>query len=77
MKLLKSSLDRTNLACPSEWSARCEDGSEAVLSFRRGVLRVVHADLEILKTSLDQWDVSGYLSDEDLLFLLEKNSLLG
>lgn len=76
MRLKFSNLRRTNLGFPSEWKGKCSEDQDVVCSFRQGRLKVFSNGVLVLETWKDEWDISGYLSDEDLILLLTKNDLL-
>jgi len=76
MKIKISEFTRTNLGFPSEWKGKCIEGVAVILSFRHGKLKIFYDEKLLLDTHKDEWDISGYLSDEDLIFLLKKHDLL-
>lgn len=72
-----SSLVRKNLACPSLWEGKLDDERKVKCHFRTGLLEVYLDDKLVLSTfNKDEWDMGGYLSDEDLKSLLEKNNMI-
>jgi hypothetical protein len=75
-KLKFSSLTRTSLGTPSQWETTNDDGTKIVCHFRIGRLKIFVNGEEVLETSKDEWDISGYLSDEDLIKLLKKHDML-
>ena len=76
MQIKFSKIKRTNLACPSEWKGHNELDEEITLTFRYGRLKLISNGKMQLETSLDAFDLGGYLSDENLALLLEKHKLL-
>ena len=75
MKIRKETIIRKNLGFPSIFKAE-SDGGLILMNFRMGVLKIYLEDKLILETSKDQFDISGYLSDEDLLMILEREQLI-
>jgi hypothetical protein len=75
-KIKFSALKRTSLSCPSQWEITLDDGSKIRLHFRHGKLNLFINDKQQLETSKDDFDISGYLSDEDLYTLLAKHEIL-
>jgi len=76
MKIKFDSLVRTNLGFPSEWKGKDEKDEDIVLYFRHGVLKYIKKALVLHSCSRDGLDVSGYLSDEDLKLLLQRENLI-
>lgn len=76
MKIKISDFTRTHLGFPSEWKGKSVEGDDLVLSFRYGKLKILKEDKVLLETCKDAFDIGGYLSDEDLIYLLKKNDLL-
>lgn len=79
MKMFKikfNQLTRTNLGTPSLFEGTLEDGRKVKFHFRYGRLKVFVDEKEVLETCKDEFDVSGYLSDEDLKMLMKKHELL-
>lgn len=77
VKIKVANLKRTNLGTPSVWEGKTDDGKVLYLYFRHGRLRVeVDKAVVLSDASLDEFDVSGYLSDENLTILLRKHELL-
>lgn len=76
MKVRFSDFVRTNLGFPSEWKGKSIDGADVVFSFRHGRLKIFENSKLLLTASRDEFDISGYLSDEDLIVLLKKHDLL-
>lgn len=76
MKVKLTDIRRTNLGFPSEWKGKSVEGIELVLSYRYGRLKIFEDGKQTLETCKDDFDVGGYLSDEDLTSLLKKHDLL-
>lgn len=75
-KIKFSSLKRTNLGFPSEWKTTLEDGTQVRFHFRHGRLKLFLNEIQKLETSKDEFDISGYMSDEDLYALMAKHEIL-
>jgi hypothetical protein len=73
MKIDLTSLIRTNLGFPSEWKGKTVDGKEVKISYRYGKTKVSVNDVLVATLSIDQFDVGGYMDDEDLHKLLRTN----
>lgn len=71
-----STLTRTNLGFPSEWTGKTIDGDEVKISYRHGITRVLINKILFATLSLDQFDLGGFMSDETLLKLLNDNNLI-
>lgn len=76
MKLKIEDLTRTNMGFPSEWEGKCIEGKEVKLSYRYGHLKVHYDDKIILNTGKDEFDIGGYMSDEELAVILKDNDML-
>lgn len=76
MKIDFSSLVRTNLGFPSEWTGKTTDDSAVKISYRYGKTNVfINGSLKTTLT-LDPFDVGGYMDDHVLKKLLEESGLL-
>lgn len=75
-KIKFSALTRTNLGTPSVFEGKLENGSSVKFHFRYGRLKVFLDEKEVIETCKDEFDVSGYISDEDLKMLMKKHELL-
>ena len=75
-KIKFNQLTRTNLGTPSLFEGKLDDGRSVKFHFRYGRLKVFVDEVEMLETCKDEFDVSGYLSDEDLKQLMKKHELL-
>lgn len=76
MKIIFSTVERTNLGFPSEWRCKSEDGKDLKISYRYGVAKISYDNKLLLTLSIDQFDTGGYMDDETLESLLIKNGLL-
>ena len=78
IKIKFNSLVRTNLGFPSLFEGALEDGTKVKFHFRFGklTLTVNDAKIDLEHTSLDQFDVGGFLEDEDLKKLMKLNNIL-
>lgn len=75
-KIKFSSLTRISLATPSEFTGKLDNGDDVRFHFRHGRLKIFLNSNEIIQTEKDEFDLSGYLSDDDLKMLMRKHSLL-
>jgi hypothetical protein len=76
MKIIFSSLERTNLSCPSEWEGSSECAKPVRIHYRTGRISIyLDGKLEI-KTSKDDFDIASYMDDEDLKAILQREDLL-
>jgi hypothetical protein len=73
MKVDLTSLIRTNLGFPSEWKGKTADGKDVKISYRYGKTKLSVNDVIVATLSIDQFDVGGYMDDEDLHKLLRTN----
>jgi len=69
-------LTRTGLSCPCVWEGKCEKKQNVKITFRCGRLSVYYKDAMILEDGKDPFDISAYLSDEELLVLLKRHNLI-
>ena len=74
-KIKFSLLKRTNLGCPSIWEYDLDD-KHIKLHFRIGRFTHFINNTKIYEIERDQFDISGYMEDEDLYKLLAKYNLL-
>jgi hypothetical protein len=71
-----SDLKRTNLSCPCVWEGKCVKGKAVKITFRCGKLMIYYKDTFVLQDAKDDFDISAYLSDEELLVILKRNNLI-
>lgn len=76
MKIDFTSLVRTHLGFPSEWSALSTEGKKLKISYRYGRTKILVDDKVIATLSIDQFDVGGYMEDADLHKLLKANGYI-
>jgi hypothetical protein len=76
IKVKLETISRTNIGFPSEWTALTSNEEKIVLSYRYGKLNFIKDDQTIFQTEKHEFDLGGYMSDEDLLKLLKEQSLI-
>jgi len=76
MKIDFSSLVRTHLGFPSEWSGKTIDDKKIKISYRYGKTTISCEEKVVMILSIDQFDIGGYMDDADLKKLLNDNGLL-
>ena len=76
MKVVFSSLVRTNLGFPSEWGGKTVDEKEVKISYRCGRTKVIVEGKVVATLSIDQFDIGGYMDDHVLEKLLKDNGYL-
>jgi len=76
MNILFDSLKRTNTSFPSEWEGKTSENKTIKISYRCGEIKIFMDDELEMITEKDQFDIGGYLSDEELYVVLEREKLL-
>jgi len=76
VKINFSTLIRTHLGFPSEWTGVCENGEPVKISYRMGKTKIFHNEKLCAILSLDQFDIGGYMDDDTLKKLLSDNGLI-
>ena len=76
MKIRKETLKRTNIGFPSEFICETEEGKEVTISYRYGKIKIFLEGTLKEETEKDGFDIGGYLSDEDLMMVLERDGYI-
>ena len=64
-------LKRTHLGFPSEWVY-----NNVKISYRTGLIKIFVDGKLVFETSKDQFDVGGYMEDEELKHVLRRHNLV-
>jgi len=75
-KLDISKLKRTNFAHPSEWSLQTTNQEPVKISYRCGEIKIFIQNEHVETTSKDEWDIGGYMEDEELIEILKRDGFL-
>ena len=76
MKISKETIERTNLGFPSEFKCKTEEEKDVTITYRYGRIKIYLGETLHTETEKDEFDINGYISDEDLLKVLKRDGLI-
>lgn len=76
MQIDISTLVRTNVSFPAEFSAKTTTGDMVKISYRHGHINIFLNDILHTTTSQDAFDVGGSITDSQLIKVLRRECLV-